>query len=99
MQMQESRNLLLQEENTESESSKNTIEHAHLLVRDVPQIDTLVTEAEDVNTSSTVHKFESNEAEVVQETRKYIEPNFDLKEDQEKEEKETVISPDKVKDT
>ncbi|XP_048616580.1 titin isoform X2 [Brassica napus] len=96
-EMQESRNLLLQEENTESESSKNTIEHAHLLVRDVPQIDTLVTEAEDVNTSSTVHKFESNEAEVVQETRKYIEPNFDLKEDQEKEEKETVISPDKVR--
>ncbi|CAN7084747.1 unnamed protein product [Brassica oleracea var. botrytis] len=95
--MQESQNLLLQEENTESESSKNTMEHAHVLVRDVPHIDTLVTEAEDANTSSTVHKFESNEAEVGQETRKYIEPSFDLKEDQEKEETETVISPDEVR--
>ncbi|KAF3523450.1 hypothetical protein F2Q69_00048592 [Brassica cretica] len=96
-EMQESQNLLLQEENTESESSKNTMEHAHVLVRDVPHIDTLVTEAEDANTSSTVHKFESNEAEVGQETRKYIEPSFDLKEDQEKEETETVISPDEVR--
>nr|VDC98843.1 unnamed protein product [Brassica rapa] len=61
---QESQNLLLQEENTESESSKDTIEHAHVLVRDVPQIDTLVTEAEDVNTS-TVHKFEKEEKETV----------------------------------
>lgn len=97
MQTQESQNLLLQEENTESESSKDTIEHAHVLVRDVPQIDTLVTDAEDANTSSTVHKFESNEAEVGQETRKDIEPSFDLKEDKEKEEKETVISSDEVR--
>ncbi|KAF8104315.1 hypothetical protein N665_0174s0002 [Sinapis alba] len=94
-EMQESQNLLIQEENTESESSKDTMEHAHLLVRDVPQIDTLVTEAEDVNTS-TVHKFESNEAEVGQETRKYIEPSFEMKEHQEKEETETVISSDEV---
>ncbi|XP_009125139.1 trichohyalin isoform X4 [Brassica rapa] len=96
---QESQNLLLQEENTESESSKDTIEHAHVLVRDVPQIDTLVTDAEDANTSSTVHKFESNEAEVGQETRKDIEPSFDLKEDKEKEEKETVISSDETEES
>ncbi|KAL0866667.1 hypothetical protein Bca101_045785 [Brassica carinata] len=84
-EMQESQNLLLQEENT-------TMEHQHELVRDVPQIDTLVTEAEDVKTS-TVHKFESNEAEAGQDT----EPSFDLKEDKEKVETETVISSDEVR--
>lgn len=72
----------MHEENT-------TMEHESLLVRDVPQIDTLVTEAEDVNTS-TVHKFES------QDTKKDTEPIFDLKEDQEKQETETVISSDEV---
>lgn len=62
----------MHEENT-------TMEHENLLVRDVPQIVTFVTEAEDVNTS-TVHKFESNEAEV----------------GQVKQETETVISSDEV---
>ncbi|KAJ0255139.1 A-kinase anchor-like protein [Hirschfeldia incana] len=85
-EMHESQNLLLQEENS-------PMEHENLLVRDVPQIDTLVTEAEDVNTS-TVHKFESNEEEAGQETRKDIEPSFDLKE-----ETETVISSDETEES
>lgn len=78
---------IIKEENTESDSSKDTTEHKHVLARDVPQIDCLAT---DVNTS-TVYKFESNEEEeeeVGQETRKDI----DLKE-----ESETFISSDEVK--
>ncbi|KAJ4885364.1 titin-like isoform X2 [Raphanus sativus] len=64
----------------EMHEENTTMEHENLLVRDVPQIVTFVTEAEDVNTS-TVHKFESNEAEV----------------GQVKQETETVISSDEVR--
>ncbi|CAH8380277.1 unnamed protein product [Eruca vesicaria subsp. sativa] len=97
---------VLQEDNIELKDSKDTMEYEHVLVRDMRQIDTLVTKVEDVNTS-TVHKFEattsktlettSDETEVGQETQKDIELSLELKEDKEKEETETVISSDEVR--
>ncbi|KAG7548665.1 hypothetical protein ISN44_As12g038380 [Arabidopsis suecica] len=86
--------------------SKDTEEHEHLLVRDVPvpQGDTLVTEAETADTSTVqeaeILKTNITEKEAVhsaiggeeegQETKENTKPSKDLKDDKEQEESETV---------
>ncbi|CAH2080053.1 unnamed protein product [Thlaspi arvense] len=93
----------IQEDNIESRASIDTEEHEHVLVREMPQIEALVTEAEAVNTSTVqepqiLETFEStsNETPTSQET----EPSLDMKADKGKEETEmvkTVILSDEVR--
>lgn len=97
----------IQGENIGSKASEDTEQHEHVLVRDLPQVETLVTEAEAVNTSTVqeavtlkTSETTNNETEAGQETKEDTELSLDLKEDKEKEETETVktvISSDEVR--
>ncbi|KAL1214559.1 hypothetical protein V5N11_012210 [Cardamine amara subsp. amara] len=93
--------------------SKDTEEYEHELVRDIPQGETFVTEAETVDTSTVleaeilktnVNETEENSAiggeEEGQETKENTKLSQDLKEDKEQEETEmvkTIISSDEVR--
>lgn len=94
----------IQGEKFESEASKDTEEQEHVLVRDTPQIETLATEAGAVSSSpvqeATILKTletTTNETEAGQVTEEDTKRSLDLKEDQETETVNPVISSDEVR--
>ncbi|CAA7055246.1 unnamed protein product [Microthlaspi erraticum] len=97
----------IQGDKFESEASTDVQEQEHVLVRDMPQIETIVPEAEAASTSPAqeaeilkTQKATNNETEAGQVTKEDTEPSLDMKEDQETEETETVkpvMSSDEVR--
>lgn len=102
-----------QGEDIESKASLDHDQHEHVLVKDIPQGEALVTDAETVDTSTVqeaeILKTNINETEAHsaiggeeegQEIEENTKPSQDLKEDKEQEETETVktiISSDEVR--
>ncbi|KFK33103.1 hypothetical protein AALP_AA6G331600 [Arabis alpina] len=70
----------------EAEPTGDTKEHEHVLVRDIPQVETPVTEAEAIETSTV----QASAILKILETKEDTEPVMDLKEDKEQEETEKV---------
>ncbi|ESQ46945.1 hypothetical protein EUTSA_v10027617mg [Eutrema salsugineum] len=92
----------IQGENIDLKASKDTEDHEHVLVRDMPQFETLVIEAEAVDASkvqeaaiSKTLETTTNETDAGQETKEDKEPSLDLTE--EVEDDETMV--DKVDGT